>query len=121
MTARTKLGASARGTPRVPPEQGGSGGGGLDFTFVFTAVSIAANSGEMVIVTGGVPLTITLPPAPAVGDSIIVKGGSGLASGAAPITVDGNGNTIDGTATKNITTAYGAFWLIYTGAEWSLI
>lgn len=69
--------------------------------------------------TGG-PLTISLSAAPATDTCESVKD-SGGAADTNNITVDGNGNTIDGAATWIIATRYGAADFHYNGTEWSIL
>jgi hypothetical protein len=68
--------------------------------------------------TGG-GFTVTLPSAAAAGAAgrqIIVKNAS---SSTNTITVDGDGSeTIDGSSTKTIATAYGTMNLVSDGANW---
>lgn len=61
--------------------------------------------------------TINLPATPTAGDTYCIK----KSVAANTLTVDGNGNTIDGSATQVITTQYVAITVIYNGTEWSII
>lgn len=80
----------------------------------------AVSTARYIIVVGGLPLTVNLPAAPLVGDWFVVKDGVGTAA-ASNITVDGNGNTIDGAATQLIATNYGALKFIFNGTEWNVV
>lgn len=74
---------------------------------------------EFVDTSAGAQLVV-LPPAPTLEDVIVVKDTAGLAE-IAPITVDGNGNTIDGDPTFVIAVGYGSITLVFNGTEWSVI
>lgn len=74
-------------------------------------------------VTGGLPLTLTLPKAAVAGKGrvFVIKDAAGGA-GTNNITIDGDGSeTIDGTTTKVISTNYGAVWLYSSGTAWFTI
>jgi len=61
-------------------------------------------------------ITFTLPAAPATGQAYKIKdNGNGLTNN---ITIDGNGNNIDGASTATINTNYGAFEIVFDGTEW---
>lgn len=62
--------------------------------------------------------TVTLPLSPSTSNSYIIKDGTGDAA-SNNITIDGNGNTIDGQATFVINDAYGALEIIFNGTEWN--
>ena len=66
---------------------------------------------------------VTLPSAPLANQVYIVKDRDGLATPAASnrITIDGNGNNIDGNAQIRIRQAYGSFTLLYNGTQWNII
>lgn len=66
------------------------------------------------------PFTVLLPPTPPKNTIVQVKDGKGDAA-TNTITIDGNGQTIDGGATTTITTDYGAVYLGYDGTEWRLL
>jgi len=70
-------------------------------------------------VTVGGAVTVNLPASPSTGRSIIVKDTRGTAT-VDNITVSGNGNTIDGLATRVIATDYESLRVVYTGTEWSV-
>ena len=61
--------------------------------------------------------TVLLPATPPKNTIVQVKDGKGDAATNA-ITIDGNGQQIDGAATTSISTDYGAVYLGYDGSEW---
>jgi len=65
-------------------------------------------------------ITITMPAAPVSGELHIVKDANGNAKSNA-ITVDGNGNDIDGNATVIMRNNFSALTLMYNGTQWSII
>lgn len=125
-TAGAPGAAGAQGIPGPAGPQGipgPPGPAGAALVGTTTAVSMTADPdvANVVIVTGGLPLTITMPLAPSDNDLVIVKDGSGTASPGTPITIDGNGSTIDGTATRTIATAYGSFEMFFFAGEWRIL
>lgn len=64
--------------------------------------------------------TITFPLAPTESRSLIIKDGQGEATDF-PITVDGNGQTIDGAATYEINVNWQSIEFIYNGTQWNMI
>ena len=88
------------------------------FTAVSNAVELTTGSSYVILgdSTGGA-FTITLPSSPISGQAFKIKdaGGDALSE---PITVNGNGNNIDGGATAMINTSYGALELMWSGTEW---
>ncbi len=72
---------------------------------------------ERAIMTNSAPATVTLPAFPADLQEVFVKRTD------AQVTIDGNGNTIDGQLTKILGVQYDGAHMIYTDAagEWSLI
>lgn len=62
--------------------------------------------------------TIKLPPSAVNGQEHTIKDFSGNSSYSLPITVDGNGHSIDGEATVSINTDYGALKVIYVDGVW---
>jgi len=66
------------------------------------------------------PITVTLPATPSLGRVIYVKDVTGVGA-TQNITVSGNGNTIDGSATSLISTNFGSLALEFTGVEWSIV
>jgi hypothetical protein len=63
--------------------------------------------------------TITLPVSPTLGDSYEFKDINGNAA-TTNVTVDGNGQNIDGISTLVINTNFASFVVTYTGAQWSV-
>ena len=114
-----------RGTPRVDPA--------ATISDLFASIQVAANytatpEFRTIFEVGALPpagpgqRTLFLPAAPALDEEYYVKDSTGTASVATPIVVDANGAvSIDGTLTKSITTAYGAFHLKYDGVVWRLL
>jgi hypothetical protein len=80
------------------------------------AVSTALSAGfnGTVMVMAAAPLTVTLPPAPAVGQQVTVKDAQG-AAGTHPITVAG---PIEGATNMVIGFNYGWVALQYSGSQW---
>jgi hypothetical protein len=76
---------------------------------------------EYVYLVTAAPVTVTLPASPATGQVYYVKDRDGLASGATRITIDGNGNNIDGNSLIEIKNAYGSFTIMYNGTEWNIL
>jgi len=74
-------------------------------------------TGYTILVSGATSLT--LPAAPANGAAYKIKDAAGTAL-SSPITVNGNGNNIDGNSTALINTDYGSLALVYSLAidEW---
>ena len=63
---------------------------------------------------------VVLPPSPITGQRHIIKDIDGVA-GASPITVDGNGNTIDSLSTLVLNSNFEAATLIFGPTEWNII
>lgn len=64
--------------------------------------------------------TVTLPNLPTTSQSYIIKDGAGNA-GSFNITLDGNGQTIDGQTTQILNSDYEAAEIIFNGTEWNII
>lgn len=64
-------------------------------------------------------MTVIMPPSPTIGDVYTIFDTVGSA-GTYPITIQGNGNTIDGSATATISTNRGVVTYVYDG-EWSSV
>jgi len=62
---------------------------------------------------------IALPASPQVGCRVTVKDSAGNAN-VKSITVNGNGNTVDGSATHPVNLPYAAVSVIYNGTEWKV-
>lgn len=78
-------------------------------------------SADYMYLVNSVPATVTLPASPTAGQIYFIKDSDGAATPASFITIDGNGNTIDGNATIRIRRSYGAFTIVYNGAAWNII
>jgi hypothetical protein len=63
--------------------------------------------------------TVTLPASPTTGQTVPVKDSSGQAT-LYPITIDGNGNTIDGSATISLSLDRASVTLIHNGTSWDI-
>jgi len=63
------------------------------------------------------PATVELPAAPRAGQRHTIMDGGGDAAGD-NITVDGNGNNIEGAATATISTAFGTLEVFFDGGVW---
>lgn len=63
---------------------------------------------------------IFMPLTPASGQTHVIKDAAGIA-GTTPLTINGNGNTIDGSGTQQINTNYGSFTLIFGITEWNIV
>jgi len=83
------------------------------YTVLITDYIIAADSTSGIIIC-------TLPAAPAIGETYIIKDvvGNSLVNN---ITLDGNGNNIDGSATYPININYQSITIVFTGNQWSII
>lgn len=95
---------------------------GLGVTIVFPAgyPYNVLNHDTFIMVDTSAGRTIILPLAPSTGEVHTIKDNTG--SGAANnITIQGNGNNIDGAATSTIDTNYGAAYLIYNGTQWNVV
>jgi len=85
------------------------------------AVSTTVIASQYLILATANNITVTLPGAPITDQILVVKDRDGLATPAAPITINGNGNTIDGNSFIRIRRAYGSFTLYYNGTTWNVI
>lgn len=63
---------------------------------------------------------VVLPPSPVTGQRHIIKDIDGVA-GTSPITVDGNGNTIDSLSTLVLSSDFESATLIFGPTEWNII
>jgi hypothetical protein len=85
---------------------------------VFKAVSYVAVFGEYVVTTAA-GVVISLPPAPAIGDtgkSVAVK----RIHAGAMSSASGNGNTIDGAAVYTMLNRYDEAEFVWSGTEWGV-
>jgi hypothetical protein len=73
----------------------------------------------VIVIDKAVPqiTTVTLPASPVSGRTVILKDGSGNAA-SFNITIDGNGNNIDGAGSLVLSTNYEAAELIFDGNQW---
>ncbi len=102
-----------------------SGGGDLsgDRTFsvagwtVQTSAYTASVMERVLADTTGGAWTLTLPGSPAAGDAVEVADGYG-SFGTNSLTIDGNGNNINGSSSVTLSTNGARFTFVYDGAEW---
>lgn len=82
----------------------------------------ALNTDNGIVVRGGAggATTINLPGTPADNQFMVIKDANGDAN-VYNITIDGNGNTIDGGSTLIIGSAYGWNQLLWDGVGWNII
>lgn len=85
-----------------------------------TGYTIVASDDVISVTSIGAAFTVYLPANPATGDTYTIKDSGGNA-GLNTITVNGNGNNIDGALTYPMSTNYESFDVIYNGSEWSAI
>lgn len=107
-----------------------SAGGGAKYLEVVTmssgnSITLASESGQVIIVKGTGPRTIMFPLTPNPTDIVPgyiydIKDGDGTAS-SGNITVDGNGSNIDGSSTFALDVNYASYTFVYNGTEWNLI
>ncbi len=110
----------------VASESGGAyallGSSGTSFPFSPTHTVnppyTALSTDYLIAVNGGG--TITLLASPTAATTFIVKDLNGTA-GSSNITINGNGNNIDGASTYVISANYESITIAYTGTEWSII
>lgn len=76
------------------------------------------SSDQLVAVSSGG--TITLEASPSTGRTISIKDINGVAA-SSNITIDGNGNNIDGSSTYVISVNYSSITLVFTGSSWGAI
>lgn len=84
------------------------------------AITLAAASGQVIIVKGSNTREVNLPSGASLGLIYDIKDGDGTAS-SGNITVDGNGATIDGEASFALDVNYASYTFVYNGTEWNLI
>ena len=70
--------------------------------------------------TVGGPITVIPPPAPILGQQLIIKDGKGDAN-TNNITITSSGTTIDGNSSILITHSYQSFTILYNGTEWNIV
>jgi hypothetical protein len=103
-TSRTNLGVDAAGTARPPL-----------WTTTSKSANWTASAWEIVICTANT-FQVDLPAGPSDNDQVIVKN-----RGAGTITVDGNGDTIDGAATAVISSQWESLTLRSDGTTWDIV
>jgi hypothetical protein len=109
--------------PRPGPSPSSGSHGTLIETYRNTAISTAITGTDAIVgVTDtSAPRTLTMPAIPAfIGQRWTLKDESGGAA-ANNITVDGNGNNIDGAATFPISTNYGSVDIYWSGTAYFII
>ncbi len=104
----------------LPPISGG-GSGGITSTNKSSSFTTTAAFNTYFLDTSGGAWTVTLDAAPTLNEMVEVWDSTGHAS-ANPISFNGNGNTIGGSATLSnfIATDFGHSRLIFDGAQWLL-
>ena len=94
---------------------------GLAYKVISTDVSIPITENVHVVMVDTSTNAVTLDlPNPTEPMELIIKDSTGDAN-TRNITIDGNGNTIDGSATKTISSNYGFLTLLWNNTEWSII
>jgi hypothetical protein len=88
-------------------------------TSVTTTYTVLDTDDYIAITTLAAPFTITLPASPTVGDEYTIKDATGNA-GASTVTIAGNGNNIDGSASTVLNSAYAAATFTFAGGQWSI-
>jgi hypothetical protein len=84
---------------------------------VISSETLPAGFTGTALVEAAAPLTVTLPPAPSVGQTVTVKDALGNA-GTYPITITGDGPSIEGVVTLVLQYNYSWVNLIFTGSQW---
>jgi hypothetical protein len=83
------------------------------------AIAMAASDHEIIVnKTVGAATAVTLPPAPTLGQVVIVSDGKGDA-GTNTITITAASGTINGAANVTIHVNWGAVKLRYSGTQWN--
>lgn len=98
----------------------------LDSALIFRSRNAGANlamlNDDYLIYATAASIEIDLPIGPVANQQVVIKDRDGNAGGGPnAITIDGNGNTIDGNTAITITKAYGSFTLVYNGTEWNIL
>jgi hypothetical protein len=91
-----------------------------DVLIVTAATGTPVNTDEFVMVSGVGLVTVQLPASPQVGQVHHVKDRQGIAASSG-ITVDGNGNLIDGAATQSLVNNYASMMVVFDGAQWNVL
>jgi hypothetical protein len=87
---------------------------------VTTPAVTIADTDRYVMVSGQGLVTVSLTAGPLVGEEHFIKDRQGIAASSG-ITVDGNGNLIDGVATASLVNNYESLGVVWDGAQWSII
>lgn len=90
-----------------------------NITPVTGALTVVDGYDYLAITSLAAPYTITLPATPTLGDTYTIKDATGDAA-INNLTVDGNGNNIDGLPTFLLSQPYAAATFTYTGSQWSV-
>jgi hypothetical protein len=88
-------------------------------TNVTTTYTILVTDDYLSITTLSAPFTITLPASPVTGDEYVIKDSTGNAA-TNNVTVSGNGNNIDGSATFLFSQPYASATFTFAGGQWSV-
>lgn len=83
------------------------------------SVTITVTINDHIVYINNNTATVQLPATPLAGQVVILKDITG--AGLVAEVIDGNGNTIDGVATRTIAIAYRAVTLHFEGGEWKII
>lgn len=86
----------------------------LQFTFVTTAVDVTTSGNQHIEATA--PLTVTLDGSPKANDTVIVKQRT-----TGTVTINGNGNLIDGASTFDLLEEDETVQLVYSGSAWFIM
>ena len=87
---------------------------------ITAATATLADTERFAVVAGVGLVTVSLPPSPAVGQEHTVKDQQGVAA-ISGITVAGNGNLIDGLASKSLVNNYESMGVLWDGIQWSIV
>jgi hypothetical protein len=89
---------------------------------VAAAIAVDLTVANVILVTGGLPLTVTLPSPAQDDDLVVVKDKSGAASLLTPITIDTAGaETIDGALSQDIASPFESLQFLFRSGDWSPI
>jgi len=88
-------------------------------TQVTNTYAVLTTDDFIAVTTLSAPFTITLPTGAATGDSYTIKDATGNAV-TNTLTIDGNGNNIDGSPTFIMTQAYAAATFTFLNSQWSV-
>lgn len=93
-------------------------GGNEKVRVIGTNTTLNSDDTHVSCTSGGI--TVTLPITPLTGEYHEIKDANGN-SGSSSITVNGNGNTIDGALNVQLVVNYTALTIRYNGTNWSII